>query len=206
MRPATPCTALQDVTFVRLRFWMVYDFRGEGERDTTEERRLGSWGPRAAAALAKNVGKKFWSGSTRFYSQTSPEMRPVCRIMGLWVCGRLHGRSPEMFLTAVDLVSRSEGNHHHPSVVDSTPWRRGEIIRYQTDAAVGCDTTAIVEFISKQPRTIFIKISDPESCEPGAVDVGRGKPPGFYQTLDISDQGFWIATPLGAQPLPRMDS
>jgi hypothetical protein len=68
MRPATPCTALQDVTFVRLRFEMVYGFRGTGRRGG----RLGSWVPRAA--LAKDgVGSLGAAAQVKCYSQTSTE-------------------------------------------------------------------------------------------------------------------------------------
>jgi hypothetical protein len=75
MRPATPCTALQDVTFVRLRFEMVYGFRGTGRRGG----RLGSWVPRAA--LAKDgVGSLGAAAQVKFYSQTSIETWPDSRI------------------------------------------------------------------------------------------------------------------------------
>jgi hypothetical protein len=58
--------------------------------------------------------------------------------------------SPEMFLSVVDLVSRSKGNHHTQSSLISFPavWRRGEIIRVHIRMP-----THLIEFIPTQPRT-----------------------------------------------------
>jgi hypothetical protein len=68
MRPATPCTALQDVTFVRLRFEMVYGLGG----NVTPRRAAGFLGPRAA--LAKDgVGSLGVAAQVKCYSQASTE-------------------------------------------------------------------------------------------------------------------------------------
>ena len=124
MRPATPCTALQDVTFVRLRFEMVYGLGGE--RDAEE----GGWVPGPSCCFGEGWGRKFGSGSTSqvLFTDIDRDMTRFPDKPNL----RDFTFSPEMFLSVVDLVSRSRGNHHTQASLISFPavWRRGEIIQF----------------------------------------------------------------------------
>jgi hypothetical protein len=53
MRPATPCAALQNVTFVRPRFEIVFDVRGK-----TEHPGEGGAGVAALVLLWRRMGKE----------------------------------------------------------------------------------------------------------------------------------------------------
>ncbi len=78
------CTALQDVTFVRLRLRLEMVYHLVGKRETGGRKRggrAGTLGPRAACRDGWGLGKTFWSGSARSIRRRQ-EKRPVRRFRG----------------------------------------------------------------------------------------------------------------------------